>query len=167
LRIGLGRAVLYAQNNYSPDLREIILNGCLHHLGYDPQTEGHRGVYMYDIISCTPEIDFYVGAIIDALNKLIEDDDGHDIQQIYRLVGQLTKEGNERACRALYHRFDTQPTFACFVGANTIVDADGWQGFKHVAERLNDLLRSHGNRFSVHESGWCEIDASMLSPLEY
>ena len=51
LRIGIGKAILILQGHPSIDFDEMILEACMHNLALDPQCEGTRADYLFEILS--------------------------------------------------------------------------------------------------------------------
>ena len=88
LEIGLGRAVIYAQQHDMSQYRDVILDACLHCQSANPQMEGVRAAYMFMVINETPDVAWYREQVLIGLAALT-DDDGYDVAQRYNLVGLL------------------------------------------------------------------------------
>lgn len=171
LRIGLGRAVLHMMDHDSIPYRDLILNACLHHLGYYVGLESSRAVYMFDLISRTPDLEFYSDALLNELMKFETMDhkqfENHhyDIEQTYDLVALIARNGNQKVRNALYRQFDSHFAFGNFIAAQAILTADGLDGFKNIAERLDVLVREHGTRFESNEDDAYYLHGDLLEPL--
>lgn len=65
---GLGRCVQAVQ--LSPErYRECVLWACSHEIAYDPECEGSRAYYVYDMVACYPEREPFAAATVEALKK--------------------------------------------------------------------------------------------------
>lgn len=147
LQLGLGRAALHVGSHYSEELREIILDACLHCYAYDVQTEGTRAPFIYEIISKLPDRDFYCDAILPSLADAGDDTDG---VQRFRLATFLAEDGYPGAREALYRHFQPWHTW-CDQVAYGFVDLDGVDGLLFVAGKVGEALTRDSN---AAELGW-------------
>ena len=99
LRLGLGRAILYAKDHDMQELRNAILDACLHCYAYNPQIEGTRGDYMLELVDLMPDKEFFYGEVLRALPG---SGDNWDAVQRFRFAACLAFDGNELAKRAMY-----------------------------------------------------------------
>ena len=71
MKRGLGRCVLELQKTENVEkYRKTVLWGCTHALSYDPQCEGTRSEYFYELISYFPSDEPFLDAIINKLERL-------------------------------------------------------------------------------------------------
>jgi hypothetical protein len=137
LRLGLGRAILYAQSHDISGFRDVILDACLHCYAYDIQCEGTRASYMYDLVGCLPNKDFYYDR---ALESLKETGDDWDAAQRFHFAACLAFDGNEDAKRAMYAHYNPGPRYGELIGVD-FLELDGIEGFLFVAEKIGALLQ--------------------------
>lgn len=136
LRLGLGRAILYAQHHDVSDCRDLILDACLHCYAYDPQIEGTRGDYMLELVEATPDKEFYYDKVLEALT---ESGDNWDTVQRFRFAACLGMDGNDRARHAMYESFSPGPKMGEAIGIY-FLQMDDVEGLLFAAERLGGLL---------------------------
>ena len=159
IRRGLGSAIVFLQNvDDKPGYRDIILSYCLRDIGYDVQSEGSKGSYLYFAICAIGDTDYFLGPIID---KFLSGRcrDRLDLQLIDLLVC-FAKDGNLTAIQALHARY---AQFAArrrlsrgpinWVGpqweylAIALLDIDGFSGFKrYITDVGQYILRTPDGR---------------------
>ena len=153
---GLGRAFIQVRDSGAQELRDDILNACLHNLAYDSQCEGSRAEWLLAIADLTGEPQFYkeliLAALPDATEKL------WDARQLIELAAVLARRGSDRARRAIYERFELQE-FASWIGAGQIVEIDGIEGLLHVAEIIGAKLLQNTDSW---EDNYLVLEASEL-----
>ncbi len=149
LNSGMGRAILYLQQNDSTPYREVILNACLHTTAYDAQVEGSRAEYMHDIIQLTHDVDFYRNEILNALSQSNESD--WDVRHLLDQAAIFAKSGDEHARQLVYdtilNPLVADPPF------DILVEMDGVKGLIAIIETIwnadpqekQDLLTSYGD----------------------
>jgi hypothetical protein len=135
LNNGLGRAILFLQQNDSTPYREVILNACLHNTAYDAQVEGTRVEYMHNIIHLTSEENFYREQILDALLK----PDQRDWDDIHLLdqAAIFAKAGDKHARQAVYNRLLHHPGSVSHY--DVLIDMDGIKGLINLVEEIWQL----------------------------
>ena len=136
LRLGLGRAIVYARLHDVREFRDAILDACLHCYSYDVQTEGTRASYMYDLVGCLPNKDFYVSEV---LRSLAASGDDNDAAQRFHFAACLALDGSEEAKRAMYDSYAPGPRMGELIGID-FLKMDGIKGLLFVAERIGPLL---------------------------
>jgi hypothetical protein len=136
LRLGLGRAILYAQLHDVREFRKAILDACLHCYSYDFQTEGTRASYMYDLVGCLPDKDFYHGEV---LKSLAGSGDDPNTAQRFHFAACLASDGSEEAKRVMYDNYAPGPSMGEFIGIE-FLSMDGIKGLLFVAEKIGALL---------------------------
>jgi len=136
---GRGNAVLYLQTHDAAPYRAVILNACLHCVAFDPQFNGDRADYLFEIIQLTSELPFYRAQIFAALPAT--SDEYYDKLQLFDLVGRFAAHGDEEARDLLYSTYTASLTDADGAsGDGAIIDLDRVQGFLFVADALGKLL---------------------------
>jgi hypothetical protein len=118
------------------EFRDAILDACLHCYSYDIQCEGTRASYMYDLVGCLPDRDFYYNEVLKSLKGSGDD---WDAAQRFHFAACLAFDGNEEAKRAMYDAYDPGPS----MGDNIAIDflnLDGIKGLLFVADKIGALL---------------------------
>ncbi|HEX9202120.1 MAG TPA: hypothetical protein VF865_21360 [Acidobacteriaceae bacterium] len=147
LRLGLGRAILYAAEGDTTPFRDVILDACLHCYAIDPQCEGTRADYMFDLIDLLPDKDSYIDA---TLKSLADSADDWDTRQRFRLAARWAMQGNDEAKRAMYAAYRLGPEAAESVGIE-FLHLDGLQGLLFVTEQIGRLLIANTRNVDL---GW-------------
>lgn len=128
LRHGLGRAVLYGQAHGLLAYRDELWAACVENPAFDRQVEGERSEFLFDLISCSDEPEWYRRASIDLLNGSNDPD-----EQIYEIVRRFAAQGDSEARNALYGAFDSNLPGSDLNGCS-IIRLDGSAGYRHVIE---------------------------------
>lgn len=137
LRIGLGRAVLFLRERDTRPYRETILHACLRNMAYDPQLEGSRARYLFDVIEATGD----AASFLQPVTAALVDARGYwDTEQLFDLAVCFAQAGYDAARDAVYAKFDRSDAEEPFLGAGALVDLDGLDGLLHVADRLGQAL---------------------------
>lgn len=128
LRHGLGRAVLHGQAAGLLPFRQELWDACVENPAYDRQIEGERSAYLFDLIACSGEPEWYRRASIDLLNGPDDPD-----TQIYEIARRFAEQGDAEARQALYEAYArNQP--GCALNGDSIIRLDGEAGYRHVIE---------------------------------
>lgn len=128
LRHGLGRAVLYGQANGLVPFRQELWAACVENPAFDRQVEGERSGFLFDLIMCSRELEWYRGASIDLLSGPDDPD-----TQIYEIARRFAAQGDGEARRVLYDAYARhQP--GCALNGDSIIRLDGAPGYRHVIE---------------------------------
>lgn len=146
LKLGLGRAVLYASEHDMTPYRDLILDGCLHNRAFNTQMEGSRARYMFDLIKRTPDFSYYRERILASLSALSDDDEDYDIQQQYDLARILAEGGDTQARQAIYDKFNANRSLGNFAGADAIVELDGLEGFVYATSRIGAAIQTDNSK---------------------
>ncbi len=83
LKKGTGKAFLLIRDNPDIDFSEIVFNACINALGYDPQCEGNRAEYLYEIIQASKQNLLLEQKLTESI--LSEKIDGWDLTQLFGL----------------------------------------------------------------------------------
>jgi hypothetical protein len=128
LRHGLGRAVLYGQANGLLPFRQELWAACVENPAFDCQVEGERSGFLFDLIACSGEPEWYRGASVDLLSGPNDPD-----TQIYEIVRRFAARGDAEARQVLYDAYARhQP--GCALNGDSIIRLDGAAGYRHVIE---------------------------------
>jgi len=138
LKIGLGRAIVYARDHDCEPFREIILDACLHCYSFDVQCEGTRADFMHRLLKLLPDGQYYRDAVLATLRDGGDDDDA---AQHFFFVMNMAFEGDTKARSALYETFTPGPNKGPAM-AISFVDLDGLSGFRFAAAKIGELLMS-------------------------
>jgi len=131
VHIGLGRAILHLQTHDSTPYREILLHACTHSTAYDPQIEGSRARYTYDLIPLTNEVDFYRRAALNALAQSSKDHD-RDAEFLFELARMFAEDGDQEARQAMYDKYRQSIAQGYDTGASQLIELDGIDGLVFV-----------------------------------
>ncbi|GER86259.1 hypothetical protein KDW_04210 [Dictyobacter vulcani] len=148
LQRGLGRIILYLQEHDATPYQEYILDACLHNNTYDPQSEGNKAQYLYEIIQLTHKESFYREAILHAMATIpppiseFGDDLDWDVSQFFDFGLIFAQQGDKEARQAMYQLFLKRATRGCEFGAYDLIDLDGLDGFLFVARHLYHIAGS-------------------------
>ena len=147
LKLGHGRAILYARGHDVEGFRKLILDACLHCHAYDPQIEGTRASYMLDLLDLTPGKEFYYDEVVNALPG--SGDDWGAVQR-FHFAACLALDGNERAKRAMYESYNPGPRMGEAI-AIEFLQMDGFNGLLFACEKLRALLMTTTEKVDL---GW-------------
>lgn len=130
---GLGKAVYYLEDHPDRAGRYVtaIYRESIRHSGYDPQSEGTKAYYLWELIQRSGHVEELQSSILDAMPKLHQ----YDLEQVYRLACYFAQAGNKRAIQAMKENYRYDPQWNLFVGTDEIIEASGWEGLYFVAEQ--------------------------------
>ncbi len=136
---GLGRAILFLQDNPSPDYFDVILNACLSNTCYDPQCECSRADYLFEVIGLTQEQSLFEDKILDEIVVAVSDEEW-SIVQLFDLARVMAENGNNRARSVLYQCLKDVSDDNIHCCADQIILLDGIDGLIFVAGVLGERL---------------------------
>jgi hypothetical protein len=159
LRLGLGRAILYAHHHPIDRFYNEILDACLTDDVYDHQVEEGRDPYLFEIADLHPRRKQIYDEIVAALPAN---------EGVWSLVAELAKRKHPKAKQALYANFNPTPEFGPYYAID-LVAVDGLIGFRGAVKKLALLdptdAEVHSTRYFVDESrellGSTAIDAEL------
>lgn len=133
IKNGTGEAILILMDNPLVNLDKLIVKACTHNLAYDPQCEGSRADYLFDILTLAKNQEKIEDTIVDNLLHAREND--WDTTLLFDLVRVLAFNGNQQARIALYERYSNniEPNFD-FTETDALVILDGIKGLEFTAE---------------------------------
>jgi hypothetical protein len=143
LALGLGRAVLHLRDHGAYSYREVILDACLHNKAHDPQVEGSRARYMWEIMSESGEMAFYADAVI---RSLWEEEDDWDTPQRFEIARLLAQSGNSAAREAMHLAFRAKRLSASDI-ASEFIELDGLQGLLFVVRQIGEQLAGNPDQW--------------------
>jgi hypothetical protein len=133
---GLGRVLVEAQANDVERFADVILDACLHCRAVDPQSEGTRTLFVYELVQLTREPAFYFDQVIQSLSECDDDWDG---VHRFRIASFLAIDGDDRARWAMYENFRPGPSMAESIAVD-FLQMDGMKGFLFAAQKVGELL---------------------------
>ncbi len=136
MRLGLGRAIVHAQQHDVTRYRELILDACLRCYAYDLPSEGTRAAYMLDLLEFTPYKESCCEAVLESLPGSGDD---ADALQRFRFATLLSLDGDARAKRLMYEAYRPGPRHGAGIGIG-FMQVDGLAGFLFAARGLAALL---------------------------
>ncbi len=133
IRRGTGEAYLLAKEHPEIDFSSDIIKASLKNFAYDGQCEGSRAEYLWPIILLSRQQEKIRDAILKGLAA--EKDDTWSLVQLFELAKLYSLEGDAQAKQAIYNRFYTDViTGSDWAGAMQIIEMDGIEGLKYIAE---------------------------------
>jgi hypothetical protein len=159
LRKGQGRAMLHTIQYGLDDVKDLVLEACLHNQVYDPQLEPGRGDWLFKMFRDSPYYPEFRTAILNAIEN---ETDFEFIGQLCALTGQIAATGDEDAHQKL-------KAFVYRNAANPNSEVD-WLGVEDLlsieaAEGVVGLARIFGQRLIENPDDF--VDDSILSSERY
>lgn len=137
--------MLFLQEHDAEPYKDLLLAHCLRNTTYDPQSEGNKTRYLFELIQLTQDQAFYRDAILAAMRALPappEDEFDElywDTNQLFEFGVFFAQQGDDAFHRATYDLFVRRATTNCEFGANNLIELDGFAGFLFVAKHLYSL----------------------------
>src|SRR5262249_18565159 len=121
----------HVKNYGTENVRDIILDACIHDVSYDRQLEACRADWLMEIIQASREVDYFEEQIVEHFKTSTEP---YDIKQMSALLACLVKDGRHHLMPLLYQYFDnlTDDSDAWFSISEAIIQADGIRGLTYV-----------------------------------
>ena len=144
IRNGTGEAIVLLKKNPSIDFDEYILDACTHNLAYDPQCEGSRADYLFEILSFAKNREKIIDEIL--MNLSSSNKEYWDVHLLFDLALLLAKEGNGLARKVIYKRYanNLSEDFEC-IDTDVLVKLDGLNGLEFVADIQGKQLDKDSN----------------------
>ena len=145
IRCGTGKAYLILHDNQEIDFSKEITKAALNNLAFDGQAEGDRAHYVAGLINLSNKNNKIINIVLRALAT--ERQNTWALEQLFKLAAIFAKSGNEKARQAIYKRYYKKViTGSEWCGEDTILDIDGVEGLKHIAEtRGKSLFKKPGD----------------------
>ncbi|MCL4265128.1 MAG: hypothetical protein KJ069_18070 [Anaerolineae bacterium] len=146
---GLGRVIPYLQTHDALPFMDAILEACLHNTTCDPQSEGSRAAYLFEVIHLTGQVSFFKDHIVKQL-ELAED--YHDLTQLFELARMFAQLENQDARQVMYRHLmkaieqsnvEGTPYNIGLVDAlaDELMELDGLDGFLFVIDQIGAKLQ--------------------------
>jgi hypothetical protein len=140
LERGLGRALLFLRANPNAPVSDIVLECCLRNTTYDPQCEGSRADYLYEILEATGQAEVLGKQIMTALAEdNVEDWDQQQVMDITQEFAERKKDPWAR--EILYKLYEQHDPVDDFPGEDRYIRLDGELGLKFIAQQNGRWLR--------------------------
>jgi hypothetical protein len=120
-------------------VEESFIDACLHARSYDPQCEGGRAEWLFDILTGPRVSGELARTLVDRLGE--PSPDHWDTTQRTYLARELARRGFDAARSYLYSCLRREEDSADVTGVEDIIALDGADGLIHVATRLGEMLR--------------------------
>lgn len=133
LKRGTGEAILILKNNPELDFSDLIIEASINNLAYDPQCEGSREEYLYELIQLSPNIEKIEQELLKKLSE--SKDDNWGVYQLFKIAKLFAQKGNKYARKSIYERYSKslEPDYE-FINTLVPIELDGYDGFKFIAE---------------------------------
>ncbi len=137
---GAGEAHLILQQNKSIDFSKEIIHAATHNLAYDPQCEGGRANYIYELINLSAHKEVIIKTLFSVL--LSKKDDSYGLNQLCEIARLYAQDGNTKARKVLYKRFqkNLRPGYT-YCGNDSILALDGIDGLLMIADLIGQILQ--------------------------
>ncbi len=158
LRKGLGRAVIFLQQNEGAPYRDAVLRALLHNITYDAQCEEGRGEYLWKLIQHSGDRKFFQDAVLCHLTHPVPDlGEEYEWPQIFYVAQRFAGECGPEMRQAMYSAFDRLGFGTAGVSAATsLINLDGLEGFAFAVNRFD---------MSSSEDEWWTV-GSLITDLE-
>lgn len=137
---GLGRAILWLQQNPWRPHEEAIRHVCLHNTAYDAQCEGTRAEYVYQIVSLTDDQAHFANI---AARGLLEARECRDTWHLFHLNRLFAQGGHSSARDAMYEKLTRNDGAEPFIGADEVIELDGVDALLFVLESTGKWIETH------------------------
>jgi hypothetical protein len=142
LKRGTGEAYLIAKRNPKIDFSNQIIKGVLNIYAYDPQCEGDRAKYIFDIISISKQKDKIRKAVLKGLAT--EQNDTWNLTHLFALAKLYAQQNDTEVKEAIYERFLNNPIKGSdWIGAYEILHLDGLHGLFYVADKFGKYIEQN------------------------
>ncbi len=142
VRRGTGESYIILKAYPKIDFSKDIIDTSIKNYAFDIQVEGNRAMYAYRLIKLSNQKEKIIGYILKKLRG--QKKDWYSLDQMCELTKLIAKEGNNEARAALYERFENNLKNGFdFCGQNSIIELDGIDGLKKVAEVVGKVLHKN------------------------
>jgi hypothetical protein len=156
---GLGRAFVHVKQFGIENVKDIVLNACVHNLTWDPQCEGERAKWLLGLFADTKYSQDFSNRIISALETETVDNDSV-VDQLFGIAKEMALAGNEQAKAAIGKRaleIARMASEGVALGADEWIEVAGIDGFL-------GLIRIYGKSLIDDKDAWVP---EYEIPLEY
>lgn len=95
LKRGTGEAILILKENPELDFSDLIINASIKNFAYDPQIEGSRENYLFELIQLSPKRNKIIDILLKNLSDFRNDDWG--VFQLFKIAKLFAKNGDIKA----------------------------------------------------------------------
>jgi hypothetical protein len=144
---GLGRALIHVKKFGIEEVKDIVLNACLHNLTWDPVCEGERAKWLFDLFADTKYCQDFSDEIV---RVLATETDESNLDQLFDIAREMALAGNEQAKAAIGKRALEIARIAAegdALGAEEWMEVAGIDGFL-------DLVRIYGKSLIENRDAW-------------
>jgi hypothetical protein len=146
IKRGTGEAHLLMKAHPEIDFSNEIIKAAIKNFAYDAQCEGSRADYIWELILLANQKEKIRKVILKKLAT--ERKDAWALGQLFDLATLLAKEGDKESRKAIYKRFYKKIIFGCEDwGQENIVELDGWEGLKYIADVKGKVFQKNVNRW--------------------
>lgn len=140
IKRGTGEAHLLLYENPKVDFSNYIIKAALTNLSYDPQSEGSRADYIFELIELSNQKKKIRKAILKGLTA--EEEDTWALDQLYDLTNLFAKKGDKEAKKAIYNRYSKKKIEgAGWLGETAIIKLDALKGLKYIARSKGKIIK--------------------------
>jgi hypothetical protein len=150
IKRGTGETHLLMKANPNIDFSNDIIKAALTNLSYDNQSEGSRANYVFELIELSKQKEKIRQTILKALST--ERQDTWALDQLFDLAAKFAIQGDKEAKKAIYKRYYKKTIQGSeWVGQDAIIEIDGLEGIKHIAETKGKLISKDSEEW---EDSW-------------
>lgn len=146
IKRGTGDAYLILKENPTVNFSNDIIKAALINYSYDNQSEGSRANYIFELIQISNQKEKIKQAILKALSK--GKNEAWTLVQLFDLAALFAKQGDKKAKKIIYKRYFKEIIEGFdWIGESAIIDLDGIEGLKYIAETRGKLLKKDPEYF--------------------
>jgi hypothetical protein len=146
IKKGTGRAILVLKANPKVDFNDIIIDACVNNFAYDPQSEGSRAPYLYELIRLSAHRKRLERQVLAELSNFVAPLCRYGLDQLFDLAAYQASNGNALAKEIIYSKLRE-------IGAREVlnerftaaIDADGVDGLIFLAKLFGKKMRQDGS----------------------
>ena len=147
IKRGTGETYLLLKDNPKVDFSNEIIKAALENLSYDNQCE-NRDEYVFGLIELSAQKKKIKQVIFQALSTGNHKD--WDFYQLCNIVRKFAQQGEEEARKAIFKRYYSDPRSFCqYCGDEVIVELDGMEGLKRIAEVQGQALLENADLYAT------------------
>ncbi len=139
LQKGLGRAIEHVRRFGVSGNEDLIIAACLTDQAYDPQTEGGRTKWIYELLRSGRHAAEAAAALLPALREAANHENDYAVEHRFALAGRLVEAGHSSLVDALKSASLASETPYEAVGAGALLQAFGAEGLLLMARKLGRL----------------------------
>ncbi|HZV69203.1 MAG TPA: hypothetical protein VFG10_06645 [Saprospiraceae bacterium] len=142
IKRGTGEAHLLMKANPKLDFSNAIIKAAKKNLSYDPQSEGSRAEYVFELIQLSDKKEKIRKAILNSLAT--EREDTWALEQLFDLAALFANQGDKKAKKAIYKRYLKKTIQGSdWAGEDALIAIDGIEGLKYIAEAKGKIINKY------------------------